>query len=465
MKKAFKWLCLIFLICPFVLTGLFYLVLTGYYYNRFPAGIWINGQYCTGMTIPEVDALLREKTPLEKEVTVTGMDGSIVKIPMKDMEYSYSYLDSLTALKKKMNPFTWFRLTVTGESMKAEPELLFDQEEFIDLWQNTTLYKNAKETKLSVSIELTGQGYDLKENLSDAPVPEKMTEDILQKLQEGQTRIRLSEDCYGGYEPTEAMKKTLALWEKVQDLIDCRIIYAMGEDRVPVDGTVVSSWILADENGNIQTDPDGKVLLKEDCYKDFIDTLAEEYDTYNVPRTFQSTRGDLVEIQKGTYGNQLDRKTETAYLEEAFLGKKAEVHTPAYLHTALYQGKDDIGPTYIEVDMTEQKMYYYKDGILELETPVVTGNVSAGHSTPSRVCSVYLKQTKRILRGPGYASPVDFWMPVYGSVGIHDATWRNEFGGTIYKTNGSHGCVNTPYDAMKKLFEETEVGTPVIMFY
>ena len=38
-----------------------------------------------------------------------------------------------------------------------------------------------------------------------------------------------------------------------------------------------------------------------------------------------------------------------------------------------YQGKDDIGPTYIEVDMTEQKMYYYVDGVLKIETEVVTG--------------------------------------------------------------------------------------------
>ena len=35
---------------------------------------------------------------------------------------------------------------------------------------------------------------------------------------------------------------------------------------------------------------------------------------------------------------------------------------------------NDIGGTYIEVDMTEQMMYYYLDGKLQLETPIVTGN-------------------------------------------------------------------------------------------
>jgi lipoprotein-anchoring transpeptidase ErfK/SrfK len=56
-------------------------------------------------------------------------------------------------------------------------------------------------------------------------------------------------------------------------------------------------------------------------------------------------------------------------------------------------------------------------------------------------------------------------MPVNGDIGIHDATWRSNFGGEIYKTNGSHGCINTPYEAMKTLYDKTEIGTPVIMFY
>ena len=52
-----------------------------------------------------------------------------------------------------------------------------------------------------------------------------------------------------------------------------------------------------------------------------------------------------------------------------------------------------------------------------------------------------------------------------GNIGIHDASWRSKYGGTIYQTNGSHGCINTPRDAMVQLYESVEVGTPVVMFY
>ena len=78
---------------------------------------------------------------------------------------------------------------------------------------------------------------------------------------------------------------------------------------------------------------------------------------------------------------------------------------------------------------------------------------------------IYGKQRRRILRGPGYASFVNYWMPVNGNIGLHDATWRKEFGGEIYKTSGSHGCINLPYEKAEKIFEKAEVGLPVIMYY
>ena len=140
-------------------------------------------------------------------------------------------------------------------------------------------------------------------------------------------------------------------------------------------------------------------------------------------------------------------------------------HVPAYIHEGYVRGLDDIGDTYIEIDMTDQRMYYYVEGELTLETDVVTGNTGRRMGTPQGINFVYAKQRNRTLRGADYASFVKYWMPVKGNVGIHDASWRGKFGGQIYKTNGSHGCINTPSDVMSELYELAEVGTPVIMFY
>ena len=112
-----------------------------------------------------------------------------------------------------------------------------------------------------------------------------------------------------------------------------------------------------------------------------------------------------------------------------------------------------------------QHMYYYVDGELALDTDVVTGNTGRRMGTPEGVDFVYNKQRNRTLIGPGYATPVKYWVPVRGHVGIHDASWRSEFGGSIYQKNGSHGCINTPTEVMAQLYEMVEIGTPVILFY
>ena len=85
--------------------------------------------------------------------------------------------------------------------------------------------------------------------------------------------------------------------------------------------------------------------------------------------------------------------------------------------------------------------------------------------------SIYNKERNRVLRGTKqpngkyeYESPVSYWMPFNKGIGLHDASWRSEFGGSIYKTRGSHGCVNTPYSAMKTIYENVKIGYPVVVY-
>lgn len=465
MKRAKKSFRVLILLLPVNVLLLLYLSLTYYYSRTFSLNTWINGIYCTGRSVEEVNILLLEDSVLP-EIIITDMDGNVESISLDNMDCRMDYTVRIRQYIGGQNPFSWVIRLFSAENATISPMILYDEEALTEKIEKLSVIQRGKKAGApKVEIVKSEAGYVLEENLYEVPDVKEITRYLLQEIGEGHVQITLSEEYYEDRPLTDAMKETLALWEKVDDLQDCGIIYDMGDAQVAVDRAVVADWIALDEKGDFILDQDGNPVLQEDCFQSFIDSLAEEFDTYNVPREFLSTRGDVIEIAKGTYGNRLDREAETTYLEEAFYEKRKEVRIPVYDKEALYRGKDDIGDTYIEVDMTQQMMYYYADGELELETPVVTGNLKAGHGTPSRVCSVYLKQTDRVLRGPDYASPVKFWMPVYGNIGIHDASWRSNFGGEIYKTNGSHGCINTPYDAMKTLYEEVETGTPVIMFY
>ena len=122
--------------------------------------------------------------------------------------------------------------------------------------------------------------------------------------------------------------------------------------------------------------------------------------------------------------------------------------------------------TCVEVVLSEQTIYVYQGPTLVLVSPCVTGSVNGGHATPAGNYHIYSKERNRTLRGTNnngtkYASFVNFWMPFNGGIGLHDANWRSSFGGDIYVSGGSHGCVNMPYSKAEYLYSIAYVGMPV----
>ncbi|MDE7359182.1 MAG: L,D-transpeptidase/peptidoglycan binding protein [Lachnospiraceae bacterium] len=443
-----------------------YLGLALYYRNAFTYGTWINGIYCTGRSIQEVnDELVKGFT--YEGVTVKDKDGSSYVISAEEISYQFDFKKALEIYQKRQNPWMWIESLVGGRRVELAPVVSYDREAFENCFDALPFCQDKRADKdRRVTITLTPQGYALVNERTDVLFIEQAKGAVLSAIEASEREVSLvDEGCYHDLELTAQMRETMEIWEKLERFQDCGIVYLMGEEEIPVDASVVCDWIALDDNGRFLFDESGGLQLKEHAIEEFVESLAEKYDTVGASRQFLATRGDMVTVEGGLYGNRIDQEAETAYLTEAFYGKKREVHEPAYTQEAWKKGSEDIGSTYIEVDMTEQKMYYYVDGALKIDTPIVTGNTSRRMGTPSGVNFVYAKQKNRILRGPNYASHVDFWMPVKGNIGIHDAAWRGKFGGTIYQTNGSHGCINTPRAAMEQLFDMAEVGTPVVMFY
>lgn len=124
----------------------------------------------------------------------------------------------------------------------------------------------------------------------------------------------------------------------------------------------------------------------------------------------------------------------------------------------------EVGDTYVEVSLSDQHVWYIVDGDVYLESDCVTGNYGSA-DTPKGYFSVNAKVSPCTLKGDDYTSYVTYWMPfIGGGWGLHDADWRSSFGGSIYKGNGSHGCVNLPPSVAKKMYAKMEVGTPVIVY-
>lgn len=132
-----------------------------------------------------------------------------------------------------------------------------------------------------------------------------------------------------------------------------------------------------------------------------------------------------------------------------------------------YIRSDLLSTSLIIVDISDQKLYYSKNGSLLLDAPVVTGNKGT-NDTPvgSYVLKVYNKRTNINLIGINYNSHVNYWMPfIDNSIGFHDASWRtdNDYNNYTYTYNGSHGCINMQNNNAKILYENTIEDTAVII--
>jgi len=118
--------------------------------------------------------------------------------------------------------------------------------------------------------------------------------------------------------------------------------------------------------------------------------------------------------------------------------------------------------TYVDVDIANQVVTYFEDKVVKLQSPCVTGLANGKRDTPTGTFTIKTHDTNRYLVGPTWKSFVSYWMRFTDTAcGLHDATWRSSFGGDIYKTNGSHGCVNLPKDFAAQLYDAVDIGTIV----
>ena len=236
-------------------------------------------------------------------------------------------------------------------------------------------------------------------------------------------------------------KRLLEQKAKREKYAKVRVTYCFGSRTEVVDGGMICSWLAEDGTGAVTIDRT-KVAA-------YVKGLAKKYNTAYCTKD----------------GWLMDQKTETDNLIRMIESGQSQEREPAYLQTAASHDGPDYGDTYVEMNLTAQHLFYFKDGKLLVESDFVSGNKAKGWSTPAGAYELTYKQKDATLKGANYKTPVTYWMPFNGNIGMHDGYWRTSFGGTIYKKNGSHGCVNLPPAVAKTIFDNIEKGTPVLCYH
>ena len=238
--------------------------------------------------------------------------------------------------------------------------------------------------------------------------------------------------------------------------------------------------ILAQGFGNVSVDDaqvaeaeDGSFSIDEEKVKEYVAGLAKKYDTVNSKRTFTTTAGNTVTLTPGDYGWEIDQSgTESNLMQAINDGTQGDFEI-VYTSTALSRNENDIGNSYVELSLSDQHFWVYVDGKQVMDSEVVTGCRNKGTETPKGVYKVKGKTTDYTMRGEKNASGnwsyqvhCNYWIPFAAedTIGFHDLTTRSDWSSTAYLDNGSHGCVNTPLDKVKELYDIVSYKFPVVIY-
>lgn len=242
----------------------------------------------------------------------------------------------------------------------------------------------------------------------------------------------------------------------------------MGDsEAATVNGAIIKDWLIVDDDLNVS--------LNADLVNSWATEIAEGCNTVGTQRTYTRPAGNkTITISGGTYGWSADS---TGLSDEIVNAIKAGSTAPISVNVAqsanslVPKGQADWGGRWIDVDLSEQHAYMYDGGNLVWETDCITGNPNIGDATPTGVWMINAKRTNETLKGPvtngkpEWENTVQYWMPFIGnSHGLHDASWRSVFGGSVFETaDWSHGCINLPIAKATALFDLCKIGDAVIV--
>lgn len=424
----------------------------------------INEMDVSGMTVDQLESKMRSYALTVRQRTCDG--GYVTEqITGNQIGVTVANLDSLSGVLRRQNVFRALIHLFTGKQETYQIEDLYGfSEEALD--RAIQKLQCFQEEFVSAPTDAAISPYDPQSGYTIVPESEGnrlYREKAQAVISDAVTSLRAAvdleeEQCYEKPEIYRDDDRLVRILEQLVPYSRVHITYQFGEETEIIDGQVVDGWLRIDESK-------AEVELDRACVDDFVVSLRKKYDTIFRARTFRTSYGKDVTVEGGDYGWWMNYTKEQEELYEQICKGESGERTPVYYQTAAAYGTKDYGNTYVEVNLTAQHLFLYVDGKRILQSDFVSGNAARSYDTPEGIYGITYKEQGAMLVGEDYETPVSYWMPFNGNIGLHDAVWRDAFGKDLYQRSGSHGCVNLPYLTAKKIYENVQKGTPVICYH
>lgn len=459
-KKFNKKKLLIILAIVFAVIVVIYIGMSVFFMSHFYFRTTLNGNSVSGYSANKIHDNWKEDIN-NYSLKIVESDGTESALLGADIDLTLQWDDTIANMISKQNGFEWPIKLFKPDNLTSEAIVTFDEDKLDTVIDG---FSFMDESKQKMPIDATVSDYDedngftLVESVPgtaiNRPILKKAVETALYGLAD---TYQITEgNGYLAPKVTNDNEKLLSAIETMNKYIDSVIEYEVGSETETLDVSTFADWISINDKQKIEID--------EEKVAEFIDEMEAKYNTFGKTKSLATSYGTTINVGNCHYGWQIDPELEAEAIVNDIKGGEKVTRDFNYKYIAASHSGNDYGNSYVEINLTAQHLFLYKEGNLVIESDFVSGNVSNGNATPTGVFGVTYTEKDATLRGDNYATPVSFWMPFNGNVGMHDATWRSSFGGSTYKRSGSHGCINLPYSAAQTIFNTVSAGYPVFVY-
>ena len=400
-------------------------------------------------------------------ITIIGEGGQSERIDASEIDFRFTANEAIEELFEAQNPFAWPLSLMDSQEIYAGVDLSFDEERLFERVSNLEIVTEGQTSPISADVIIEDHEVVIVSHQYGNVVKVEVLQAILLEYIGNLTsEFNAAEaDIFVQPELTTESQVIVDTVEIVNNYLSAEITYSVGRDVV-VDRTLISEWVAIDDHFNVHLD--------EEQVRDWLSEFISTVNTHGTTRSLTTPLGRNVTVTGGYYGWRVDRDLEFAELLGNIRNGDVINREPIYSQRAMSHGDQDWGNTFLQVDMGIQHMWAIVNGEVVFDSPVVTGLPEGRRSTPQGVYFILEMQRDRTLIGatdpetgePIYQTPVSYWMrTTWSGHGFHDAIWQTEFGGTRYRTHGSHGCTNLPLAAASELYGLIFIHMPVVVHY
>ena len=455
---------------------------SGHFYNN----VAINGTNVSGMNKETAKQTL-DNFYQDYVLTIDTIDGNEITIEGQEISANITLHDEFKKCFKQQQPYLWFLNMFNHYDFEIGADAAWDEKQLEDKYASLDIlnkdnmvkpkdaYVGVKEGEFVIVEEVLGTTLDV----------DKFKEEVQDSLSKVMSALDLKEKgCYELPTLYAEDEELISELEQKQEFAKNKIKLKL-DDLILEPGAKLYKAVLT-KNGD-------KIEISRKKVEKYVKALATQYDTMGTEREFKTSWEDnVISVSGVAFGYIMNQSETTDALYNALAAKKSTTVEAVFDSKGFtLKGDNDIGDTYIEVNLSEQRVIAYVDGEEIVSGDCVSGKEAAGMGTTTGLFVIQGKQSPSILRGEKkpvtktvtkkvngkkvsveettyeyeYETPVSFWMPFNGGIGLHDATWRSSFGGSIYYNEGSHGCVNLPYDIAETIYNNFDIGTPVIVYF